>query len=173
MFQIGQLIVYGVHGVCKIIGTENKKVDRKIVEYFVLESVQQPGAMYFVPTQNPLVLSKLRPVITSEELDRYINEPIDLYQEILCEENVRKQMYREWIASARFDILLSAVRAVTLYKQRQLSAGKKFHLCDETFLKDAEKVLCGEISIVLSLSSPEAYKYLNEYICEKEKTVCI
>lgn len=173
MFQIDQLVVYGIQGVCKIVSTEMKKVDRKNVEYFVLESVQQPGSRYYIPTQNQTALSKLRPVITRQELDRYLKEPIDFCQDIFADENSRKLKYREWIASSRFHILFSATRAVLRYRNMQLLMGRKLHLCDESFLKDAEKILCGEISAVLSVSLSDARNYLNEYVFSEEETVCM
>ena len=52
MFQVRDQIIYGLHGVCRVIGTELKTVNRKKVEYFVLEPVQQPGSRYYVPKGN-------------------------------------------------------------------------------------------------------------------------
>ena len=36
MFQLGDKVRYGIHGVCQIVGIESNKIDRKIVEYYVL-----------------------------------------------------------------------------------------------------------------------------------------
>ena len=172
MFQIDQLVIYGVQGACKIVSTEIRKVERKNIEYFVLESVQQPGSCYYIPTQNPTALSKLRPIITIQELDRCLNDPIDFAPDIFADENTRKQKYREWIASSQFHILFSATRAVLRYRNIQLLTGRKLHLCDESFLKDAEKILCGEISAVLSVSLSDARNYLYKHV-NYEETVCM
>ena len=52
MFQLGDQVLYGIHGVCRIAELEVKRVDRKNVEYFVLVPVVQPAARYYVPTGN-------------------------------------------------------------------------------------------------------------------------
>ena len=46
MLQIGSQVVYGIHGVCCIVDVEVRRVDRKKVEYFVLEPREQPGTRY-------------------------------------------------------------------------------------------------------------------------------
>lgn len=62
MFQVGDKVVYGMHGVCVIAGTECRRVDKKNMEYLVLEPVGQDGARFLVPAQNAAVLGKLHPV---------------------------------------------------------------------------------------------------------------
>ena len=42
VLQVGSQVVYGIHGVCCIIDTEVRRIDRKNVEYFVLEPKEQP-----------------------------------------------------------------------------------------------------------------------------------
>ena len=69
MLQVGSQVVYGVHGVCNITGTEFRTVDRKKVEYLILEPNDQPGSCFYVPAHNEVALSKLRPVLTREELE--------------------------------------------------------------------------------------------------------
>ena len=67
MYQIGDYVVYGIHGVCRIVETEERTVDRKQVSYFVLEPVEQSGARYLIPMHNHAALDKLRPVLSREE----------------------------------------------------------------------------------------------------------
>ena len=69
MYQIGDQVVYGIHGVCAVVELEYRMVDRKRVEYFALEPLDQPGARFYVPTQNQAALSKLRPVLSRAELE--------------------------------------------------------------------------------------------------------
>ena len=41
-------------------------------------------------------------------------------------------------------------------------AGRKFHQCDDNFLRDAEKLLTGEIAISMGMTHDEARTYLRE-----------
>ena len=43
MYQIGSLMIYGIHGVCRVVRQETKVLDRKAVTYLVLEPVGQEG----------------------------------------------------------------------------------------------------------------------------------
>ena len=68
MFQLGQLVVYGIHGVCRSRQVEDRVVNRVKRRYLVLEPVSRGGSQYFVPMDNPAVMQKLSPLLTREEL---------------------------------------------------------------------------------------------------------
>ena len=69
MLQLGDRVVYGVHGVCCIVDIEQRTIDRKKAEYYVLEPLDQPGAKFYIPTHNQIAVSKLRPLLSAQELD--------------------------------------------------------------------------------------------------------
>ena len=166
MLQIGSQVLYGIHGVCTIIEVEARRVDRKNVEYFVLEPRDQPGARFYIPTQNQAALSKLRPVLTKEELDALLASE-DTHQDCwIPAENLRKLKYRELINGGDRAALISMIRCLDNHRQIQLAAGRKFHLCDENFLRDAQKVLRSEFSLVLGITHAEVSAYLEEKLFE-------
>jgi CarD family transcriptional regulator len=59
-FQLGDGVVYGIHGVCRIVDVESRRVDRKTVEYYVLSPCAQPDARFYVPVHNQAALAKMR-----------------------------------------------------------------------------------------------------------------
>jgi CarD family transcriptional regulator len=59
MYEIGEKVLYGVHGICRISDMEERIVDRVKRQYLVLEPVDQAGAKFYVPTHNAAALSKL------------------------------------------------------------------------------------------------------------------
>lgn len=73
MFQVNDVIVYGTQGVCKITGTEEKKVGRKKITYFVLKPVGDRGSTIFAPMDNELVLGKMRRLMTKDEIHKLID----------------------------------------------------------------------------------------------------
>ena len=164
MLTVGQLVVYGIHGVCKIAGTEVRTVDRKKVEYFVIEPVSQAGACFFVPSGNPVAVAKLRPILTKAELETLFTDLKDWKSVWIPEENQRKQYYRELISGGDRKSLLSMILALQAHRIAQQEAGRKFHLCDENFLRDAQRLLCMEIAVVLQTDEPGALSYLIEHI---------
>lgn len=164
MLSVGQLVVYGVHGVCAIAGTEVKTVDRKKVEYYVVQPVSQSGACFYVPSGNPVAVAKLRPVLSKQELDQLLCDLGDWQNVWVEEENQRKQYYRELISGGDRKSLLCMILALQAHRVRQQESGRKFHLCDENFLRDAQRLLCMEIAIILQTDEADAQKYLQEHM---------
>lgn len=166
MLQVGSQVVYGIHGVCSIIDVEIRTVDRKKVEYFVLEPKEQPGARFYVPTHNPVALSKLRPLLTPEELEALLSSA-DTHRDCwVPDENQRKQKYRELINGGDRATLISMIRSLHKHKENQIAAGRKFHLCDENFLRDAQKLLSSEFSLVLGIPQTEVGAYIEKKLYE-------
>jgi CarD family transcriptional regulator len=161
---MGMQVVYGIHGVCTIIDTEIRRVDRKNVEYLVLEPKEQPGARFYVPAHNQAALSKLRPLLTIEELEKLLDSE-DTHRDCwIAEENRRKQLYRELLNGGDRAALISMIRALHEHKESQLAAGRKFHMCDEKFLRDCEKVLSAEFAMVLNVPVDEIKNTVEQII---------
>ena len=163
LYQIGEKVLYGVHGVCMIRGKETRRVDRKTVEYYVLEPIDSSGASFYVPTGNPAACAKMKPVLTKDQIDALLlcdGIRADCW---IDDENLRKNRYRELIVSGDRFALLSMIHTLVVRKKELLAAGRKFHLCDENFLRDAEKVISGEFAEVLGIGPNE----VSEYILQK------
>ena len=159
MYQIGQKIVYGIHGVCCIVDLEEKKIDRKTICYFVLEPIDQPGSRYYVPAENQAALSKLRPLSTKEELQSLLTSP--LAENVwIADENRRKQYYRELVSSVNLKAMIDMIRCLRLHRRQQMEQGRKFHQCDENFLRDAQKILSTEIAMVMGIPDDQVEAYL-------------
>lgn len=160
MYEIGEKVLYGIHGVCRISDREERMVDRVKRQYLVLEPVDQTGAKFYVPTHNEAALAKLRPLLTRKALEELLRSE-DVKQDAwIADENVRKQSYRELISSGDRTALIRMVGALHRHKLEQIEAGRKFHLCDENFLRDAEKLLSAEFSMVLGIEPGQVGSYV-------------
>jgi glycerol-3-phosphate dehydrogenase len=71
MYEIGQQVLYGIHGVCRIISVESMRFGKERAKYYVLEPAAQPGARFYVPVANEAAVAKLHPLLTREELLEY------------------------------------------------------------------------------------------------------
>ena len=117
MYQVGQKVIYGIHGVCCITAVEVKCSGKEKKEFYCLEPVEQPGAVFFVPTANPAAVSKLRPILTREEFDVLITTQKEREVIWIEDENQRKQRYRELIAQNDRGELISMVSALYRHKR--------------------------------------------------------
>lgn len=164
MYQIGEYVVYGIHGVCRVLGKEKQLVNRKRTEYLVLEPLAQNESKFYLPTQNPTAMGKLKAVLSRDEMNELMASE-DIRQDCwIQEENLRKQYYRDLIGSGDRVALLRMVSALYRYKDEQAAAGRKFHQCDDNFLRDAEKLLCSEISLIMELEPEQAREYLRHQL---------
>ena len=163
MYEVGQKVVYGIHGVCDILDLEIKTVDRKKISYFVLTPVDQPGAIFYVPAENPVALKKLSQLLTKQELEDLLSSVDKSKDAWVPDENRRKLRYKDLLGSGDRKEILEMICALHIHKEEQLQKGKKFHLCDENFLHDAQRLLCSEISLVMEKTKEEAMAYLHDY----------
>lgn len=160
MFQVGDQVLYGIHGVCKILEMQVQTVNRKKVEYYVLEPVSQIGSRYFVPSQNQVAASKLRPILSKAEIEELLSGEASRQNCWIQDENQRKQYYKELITSGDRAALISMLRALYQHKEQQMETGKKFHISDANFMRDAEKVIYSEFSMVLDIPYDQIEKYI-------------
>lgn len=167
MYQIGEKVLYGIHGVCRVSDTEERTVDRVKRQYLVLEPVDQAGAKFFVPTHNAAALAKLRPILSREALESLLRSEDVKKDAWIEDENARKQTYRELINSGDRTALIQMVGSLHRHKEAQALAGRKFHLCDENFLRDAEKLLSAEFSLVLGIEPEQVGSYVLSAINER------
>lgn len=160
MYRLGDRVMYGVHGVCEIGDIVKQKVGTRMIEYYVLKPVDQSGSSYFVPTQNEAAVAKLRPVLTQEEIRALLCSE-DIQQDSwIHDEQARKQCYSNLITSGDRASLIRMVHTLHKHKQQQAAAGRRLHLCDENFLRDAEKLLGSEFALVLNME----YQAVGNYV---------
>lgn len=160
MYSIGDRVVYGIHGVCRICDTETRTVDKKAVQYFVLEPEEQSGSRFYVPSGNPAALAKLRPLLSKQALLSLLRSPEIRRDCWIEDEGRRKNTYRELIATCDTVALLSVVHTLHMRRKDIAARGRKFHLCDENFLRDAQRVLSAELSAVLEIPVQEIPAYM-------------
>ena len=109
-------------------------------------------------------MAKLKTVLSRDELHQLMDSDEIRKDCWIQEENLRKQRYRDLIGSGERTALMRMVSSLYRYKDEQTAAGRKFHQCDDNFLRDAEKLLCSEISLVLELEPEQAREYLRNHL---------
>ena len=99
-------------------------------------------------------------MLSEEELRALLNSPEVREDHWIDEESRRKMYYKELITRGDRKEILQTIYALYRYKAAQMEAGKKFHLCDDNFLRDAEKLMSSEIALVLEMTMEQARDYL-------------
>ena len=155
MFQVNDVIIYGAQGVCKIIGTEEKSVSGKKRAYFVLKPVSDKGSTIFAPTDNEFVLKKMRRLLTKDEIYKLIDSMPEESALWVQNENERKELYKTILANGDHVELIQMIKAIHAHKVQREAEGKRLHMSDERFFKDAEQILYNEFQYVLNLGNKD------------------
>ena len=151
MYEAGQQVLYGIHGICTIIGTERMRFGTGRETYYILEPLQQPGSRFYVPVNNEAAVAKLRPLLCREELLAHLRADQVRKYPWIADESQRKLRFRELINSGDRAQLMGMIGALHRHRREQLAAGRKFHQSDENFLNDAQKLLNAEFALVFGL----------------------
>ena len=160
MFQVNDVVVYGSQGVCEIISIEDRKIDGETKKYFVLKPKHDKGATFYVPTWNEKAWGKMRKVMTKEDVDALIDSMPNKTLTWIANENERKENYKRILASGDQAAIISMVQALFSHKKDREAEGKRLHVSDEHFMKDAEQILYNEWQYVLNVDKAGLMDYI-------------
>jgi len=160
MFQIQDIVVYGSQGVCKIVGIEEQKTGGVKKSYFVLKPQDEREATFYVPTWNEKAWGKMRKVMTKEDVNALIDSMPGKTPAWIENENERKEAYRKILSGGDQTAVISMVQALYLHKKEREAEGKRLHMSDEHFMKDAEQLLYNEWQYVLNVDKAGLMAYI-------------
>lgn len=164
MYKIGELIIYGKDGVCKVedIGTPNITGINKEKVYYTLKPIYQDGKI-FTPVDTSVFM---RAIITHDELQQLI-EFIPSIEETQCNEKnsrVLQDYYKEFLKTHECSDLLTIMKSAYDKKTDAINNGKKFGQIDEKFMKIAEDLIHDEFAVVLGIPRNEVATYIEEKV---------
>ena len=161
MYQIGELIVYGCSGVCRVVDhTELDIEDVKPQLYYVLEPLYQTGTIY-CPVEDPKVF--MRPVISREEAEKIIDMIPTVKVNVCHHKTQQLREYYESVLHAN-DCEELVMLTMSIYeKRRQQEADRqKFGEIDTKYMKLAENILYGELATALGIEKDDVPQYIAE-----------
>lgn len=164
MFQIGQTVIYGMEGACTIEERKVMKVGRTKASYFVLRPIFRATSTVFVPEDNPVLLSKMRAVLSPEELHAILREAPLQDLDWIDDPNERKTEYQKILTGGERLWLLRLIHALREQSKSLQRKGKYLRTADDQMLRDAEKLLHDEFAVVLHISRQEVPDYIRTQI---------
>ena len=160
MFQINDVVVYCSQGVCEIAGIDERKIDGISRTYYVLKPKADKGSTFYVPTWNEKALAKMRKVLTKEDVDALIDSMPSQTPTWIANEGERKEAYKNILASGDQAAIISMVQALYFHKKEREADGKRMHMSDEYFMKEAEQLLYNEWQYVLNVDKSGLMTYI-------------
>ena len=165
-FYKGEYVKYSNNGVCFIEDINTPDFDKKAGEnaYYILRPINDKSTTIFVPKANELLLSKMRRLLTKDEIDGLIFSIGDNEQIWIDDRKQRLDHFSEVLKRNDPLELLRTVGCIYLRKQQLESAGnnKKLSLSDLGVLEQAEKLIENEFSFVLGIPASGVGVYIRE-----------
>jgi len=161
MFRVNDVILYGSHGVCEIVDIEEKTISCAKKSYYVLKPVNDHGTTIFAPTDNEIILKKMRKLLSEAEINALIDSMPDEETAWIANEAERRECYKNILASGDQLELIKMIKAIYNHKKELEANKKRLHVSDDRIFKDAEQMLYNEFQYVLKLrSKDDLMKYI-------------
>ena len=161
-YQVGEIVLYGTEGICKVLGTEEKRFGNEALMYYVLESLGK-GSRIFVPFSNETLISRIRRPLSKEQilalLEKMEEMPLLSWHE---NDRERKTLHMAIVANKGFYELLQLAKTVECRRVVMQENGKKLYAFDDRICRDALSLAAAEIAYTMNLTQPEAKKMLSD-----------
>ncbi len=170
MFNIGEYIIYGTKGVCRVMDITTMKLDGvpKDTKYYILQPFHQNSSRIFVSVDNQKTI--MRKTLSKAEADNLIDEIPEISEITVENEKAKEEKYKECLRSCQCRELVRIIKTLYLRKVERLKAGKKITTTDEKYLKMAEDQLYAELSVALDVPAENMREYITERV-ESTKTL--
>lgn len=161
MFQAGELVVYGATGVCRveeIVGLDQPGRDRGR-KYYLLRPLWQDGVIY-APVDSGKV--PMRPVMSREEAEALIDRMPGI-QAASCRGNTAQalaQQYQSAVRDGGHQALVEMMKAIYHKRGQAELKNRRLGMIDERYMKQAERMLYGELATALEIPFDEVEPYI-------------
>ena len=162
MFSVNEKIHYGGSGVCVIQEITTMRFGRSRERYYVLKPVYQNSSVIYVPVENQQLVAKMRPVLYREEVDRLLDGMADIPTAWEEDPQARKASFDALLRSNQCRDLIILIKTLHAHKERRQADGKTLHVADETYLREAQRLLYDEFAGALNIQPAQVQDYIQK-----------
>lgn len=168
MFEIGELIIYGGNGVCRVekIGPIDTGMGTKDRMYYTLNPLKNKDSRIFTPVDNEKVI--MRPTMTKEDALALIDQIQNVETLWIGDERRRETEYKEAVRKCDCREYVKIIKTIYLRKKARLADGKKVTAVDERYYAIAEENLYGELAVALGMDRDQAKTFVEQRVKELE-----
>lgn len=155
MYQIGEMIIYGGEGVCRVeaVGPLAMSGIKGSKHYYTLAPLYREGKIYAPVDTNVF----MRPILSRAEAEELIRHIPDIQAAACTERNPRLlgEYYQEMIRSRSCVSMVRLIKTAYMKRQARQARGSKPGQVDERYMKRAEELLYGELAVALDIPRDE------------------
>lgn len=159
MFNLNSIVVHPTMGVCTV--TEIKKMSigkNPPKDFYVLKpKYENYGTKIYIPVDGKI---KLREPLNSEKIKEMLQDAAKAPLVWNNNDMLRKSEFTEILHSGNhFEIIRLIYTLHEMKKEKELS-GKKLHLADERIMKEAERLIHGELAYSMNINPENVAEYI-------------
>lgn len=151
MPEIGEYVLYGGNGICRITDLVMRTVCGKTREYYTLTPVYDKNSSVFVPADNPRLLEKMKTPVSRDGIIDLIKQMPRVSYGWLSDTEMRSDKYEAVLESGDRLSLLKMIECIYEKQTELLEQRKKLSTIDKNAVKRAEKIIYEEFAVVLDL----------------------
>jgi len=163
-FKKDDYIVYGKTGVCRLVGKQTMSFGDGSGEYYVLAPIGDPASSLYVPCDNPLLMERLRPLLTKQQIEELLAGMDGTEQLWIGDRNERQSVFRRIIVGDDRLQQIRLIRCLHHKRQEKEMAGRRLSAMDETLLQDAVRLVEEEFSLALDIPRNKVSVYIIDRI---------
>ena len=149
MLNVGDCVIYGSHGLCKVrdilVPAFLEKGNEK--QYYMMVSAVDAGSTLYVPVDG--AEDKVREVMSADDAEGLIDDIYEVEELDLPDGKKAEPTISEIVKRNIADEMMSLVKSLHKIKATREAEGKKFAALDEKYLNIAEKLLYTEMAFAL------------------------
>ena len=164
MYNVGDMVMYGAFGICKVTAVEKRDFTGEEQEYYILKHINSDKNIFYVPTNNDAALSKMHPICSKAEVDELISHMNSEGLIWIDNDIKRKEEYSRIIKDADKHEIIRLIKTLYLRRKELAVSGKKLRSTDENYLSLAENMLFEEFAYALDIDKSEVVEYIEKHI---------
>ncbi|HRR77461.1 MAG TPA: CarD family transcriptional regulator [Ruminococcus sp.] len=164
MYNVGDMVMYGAFGICKVTAVEKRDFTGEEQEYYILKHINSDKNIFYVPTNNDAALSKMHPICSKAEVDELISHMNSEGLIWIDNDIKRKEEYSRIIKDADKHEIIRLIKTLYLRRKELAESGKKLRSTDENYLSLAENMLFEEFAYALDIDKSEVVEYIEKHI---------
>ena len=168
MFQVGEYVLYGINGICRVAEIGPSPYDKADTRtFYLLIPVNNPmRSTIYTPVDNDRV--PMRRLMTKEEIDALIEAIPEIETLTVPVEKQRREIYRAVVGALRPEGYVQVIKTVDRRREELAAARRHFPVTDLEYGRLARHLLCSECAHVLGISETEADAYIADRVKKAE-----
>ena len=171
MFKVGDYVVYGNTGVCRIEDIGPLSIGSSDKDYYTLVPVYGRNSRLYVVVDSDKVV--IRPIMTKQESDALIDEMENIDTLWIGDEKKREEIYKETMKTCDCKAWVQILKTLYMRKMDRQAKGKKVTSSDERYLHLAEDNLYGELAFSLEMPKEKVGEFILEKIRAKRTALSV